>query len=77
MISQASPAGLAKIGWRYYILFICITAASAVLFFACYKETRGLTLEEIDELFGDDAVEELKAEGAAVEGSIKNEAMKV
>ncbi|ORY79726.1 general substrate transporter [Leucosporidium creatinivorum] len=77
MISQASPVGLAKIGWRYYILFICTNAASAVLFFTCYKETRGLTLEEIDKLFGDDAVEELKAEGRAVDGSIKSETMKV
>lgn len=52
-------------------LFVATNTLSAILFATCYPETKGKTLEEIDRIFGDDAVEELKAEGGAV-GSVKS-----
>lgn len=50
LVSQASPVGLAKVGWRYYILFICTNTVAGFVFFFCYPETRGKSLEGEPEL---------------------------
>ncbi|KAI5780973.1 MFS sugar transporter-like protein [Geopyxis carbonaria] len=56
--SQVSPQALEKLGWKFYFIFavfnICITFPTIWFFF---KETKGLSLEEIDGLFGDSASE--------------------
>ncbi|KDN69079.1 hypothetical protein CSUB01_11691 [Colletotrichum sublineola] len=53
VITQCSPIALASVGWKYYILFILTNALCAVVFALFYPETRGKSLEEIDEIFGD------------------------
>ncbi|WQF76449.1 Putative major facilitator, sugar transporter, major facilitator superfamily [Colletotrichum destructivum] len=53
VITQCSPIALDAVGWKYYILFILTNALCAVVFAFFYPETRGKSLEEIDELFGD------------------------
>ncbi|KAF6821083.1 sugar transporter [Colletotrichum sojae] len=53
VITQCSPIALAEVGWKYYILFILTNAICAVIFALFYPETRGKSLEEIDEIFGD------------------------
>ncbi|KAH7193900.1 general substrate transporter [Fusarium flagelliforme] len=53
IITQCSPIALAGVGWKYYILFVLTNALCAVIFFFVYPETRGKSLEEIDEIFGD------------------------
>jgi hypothetical protein len=53
LFSQVSPIGLANIGWKYYIFFVCSNLVSAALVFFCYPETKGKSLEQMDELFGD------------------------
>ncbi|KAJ4027851.1 hypothetical protein NW752_000096 [Fusarium irregulare] len=53
IITQCSPIALAGVGWKYYILFILTNALCAIIFFFVYPETRGKSLEEIDEIFGD------------------------
>ncbi|KAF4339341.1 ascus development 3 [Fusarium beomiforme] len=53
IITQCSPIALAAVGWKYYILFILTNALCALIFFFVYPETRGKSLEEIDEIFGD------------------------
>jgi sugar porter (SP) family MFS transporter len=50
---QAAPTAFAAIGWRYYTVFIAITT---LIFFAVwfyFPETKGRSLEDIGELFGD------------------------
>ncbi|KAF5713325.1 ascus developmental protein [Fusarium globosum] len=47
IITQCSPIALAA------ILFVLTNALCAVIFFFVYPETRGKSLEEIDEIFGD------------------------
>jgi hypothetical protein len=43
--------GISDIGWKFYLLF-CVFNVLAVFFvFFCVKETKGLSLEEIDLLF--------------------------
>ncbi|KAI5865314.1 general substrate transporter [Durotheca rogersii] len=53
VITQCSPIALAAVGWKYYILFILTNALCTFVFAFAYPETKGKSLEEIDELFGD------------------------
>jgi MFS family permease len=55
----ANPVAMGRLGWRYYILFCVLDA----LFFVCvwflYPETKGKSLEEVAEVFGDAMVSPL------------------
>ncbi|KAK8111399.1 general substrate transporter [Apiospora kogelbergensis] len=53
IITQCSPIALAAVGWKYYIMFIATNALCAVVFFVAYPETKGKSLEEIADIFGD------------------------
>lgn len=50
---QAAPTAFAAIGWKYYIVFIVITTLIAIAVFFYFPETKGRSLEDIGELFGD------------------------
>ncbi|KAI1624988.1 major facilitator superfamily domain-containing protein [Exophiala viscosa] len=56
-IAYNSPASLAlsTIGWKYYLVFICVSVVSSICIQFYLPETAGLTLEEIGELFGETA----------------------
>lgn len=65
---EAAPTALANIQWRYYIVFICLTLLNiTILLFWC-PETKGLSLEEINEKFGDEVVVHLADVNAKHEG---------
>lgn len=51
LLAEVTPIGFASIGYRYYIVYACISAFACVCFTLFYPETRGRTLEEIDEIF--------------------------
>ncbi|KAK8855735.1 hypothetical protein PGQ11_011647 [Apiospora arundinis] len=53
IITQCSPIALAAVGWKYYIMFVLTNALCAAVFFVAYPETKGKSLEEIAEIFGD------------------------
>ncbi|KAL2166842.1 hypothetical protein VTG60DRAFT_2077 [Thermothelomyces hinnuleus] len=53
IITQCSPIALERVGWKYYILFILTNALCTLVFAFAYPETRGKSLEQIDEIFGD------------------------
>ncbi|KAL2115215.1 hypothetical protein VTJ04DRAFT_10878 [Mycothermus thermophilus] len=53
IITQCSPIALERVGWKYYILFILTNALCSFVFAVAYPETKGKSLEEIDEIFGD------------------------
>lgn len=54
--SQLSPMALKELSWKFYFLFIAwdILVTIPIVFFF-FKETKQLSLEEIDVLFGDRA----------------------
>jgi len=57
IFAQASPEGLGKIGWKFYFVFVAfnIVVTIPVIFFF-FKETKQLSLEDIDLLFGERAL---------------------
>ncbi|KAF5021075.1 hypothetical protein F66182_6908 [Fusarium sp. NRRL 66182] len=61
--NQVSPIALDELGWKFYFLFVAfnlvVTLPVLILFF---RETKGLSLEEIDLMFGDRALGNLAAD---------------
>ncbi|KAJ5959854.1 General substrate transporter [Penicillium vulpinum] len=51
VLAEVSPVGFATIHWRYYIVYACISAFACVFFYLFCPETKGRTLEEIDDVF--------------------------
>ncbi|KAH8891228.1 general substrate transporter [Thozetella sp. PMI_491] len=49
--SFVNPIALSSIGWRYYIVYIVLTAISSVVVFLFFPETRGHSLEAIADVF--------------------------
>lgn len=62
-----NPVALDAIGWKYYIVFVCALVLWLAVIYFTFPETRGLTLEEVSEVFdGSKALEstyDIKAEG--------------
>lgn len=52
MVGQVTPIAVTNIGWRFYIIFIVCNATNGLFFWAFLPETKGLNLEDMDELFG-------------------------
>jgi sugar porter (SP) family MFS transporter len=51
MVGQVTPIAISSIGWRYYLIFIITNITNAIFFWAFLPETKGLNLEDMDELF--------------------------
>ncbi|PNS14603.1 High-affinity glucose transporter [Sphaceloma murrayae] len=66
ILSFVTPIAMEAIGWRFYIVFCCLIAVSVVFNWFMLPETRGRSLEEIEDLFTNkgisQAFEEKKAE---------------
>ncbi|RVX65797.1 hypothetical protein B0A52_10328 [Exophiala mesophila] len=50
---QVAPTAFANIGWKFYLVFICILAVGLVFISLILPETKGIPLEEIAVIFGD------------------------
>ncbi|KAA8910848.1 hypothetical protein TRICI_004036 [Trichomonascus ciferrii] len=46
-----TPIGVANIQWRFYLIFAILNYSFIPLLYFFYEETRGLSLEEIDQIF--------------------------
>lgn len=53
---EAAPTAFAQVGWKYYLLFIILTVINIPIIWWYFPETKGLSLEEIGEKFGDEVV---------------------
>ena len=54
LFSQVSNLAIENVSWKYYILFICLNAVDFVVIFFFFPETKGKTLEEMAQVFGDE-----------------------
>ncbi|RKK76706.1 hypothetical protein BFJ68_g10315 [Fusarium oxysporum] len=59
--TQAATSALAAISWRYYIVFTVTSALMVVVLYLYFPETKGLSLEEVAKLFGDEVATEVSA----------------
>ncbi|KAJ9256499.1 hypothetical protein DTO207G8_2502 [Paecilomyces variotii] len=50
---QSAPTAFDQIGWKYYLVFICVTSVIFVCMWLFFPETRQKSLEDIAVLFGD------------------------
>lgn len=53
MIGQVSPTAFENVGWRYYLVFVVCGFTNALTFYLLFPETKGRTLEEMDQYFTD------------------------
>ncbi|KAG6841475.1 hypothetical protein C0991_010663 [Blastosporella zonata] len=53
MIGQISPIAMANIGWKFYMLFVCLNLVDLIAIILFFPETKGKTLEEMNTVFGD------------------------
>jgi hypothetical protein len=56
IFAQVSPTALAEVGFRYFYAFFVFNLCAVLCYYFFYPETRGKTLEQMDELFGDQLV---------------------
>lgn len=61
-VLQASPTGFANEGYKFYLLFICSTAAMWIFVFFFLPETSRIPMEEMGLLFGDEVAGTLGGE---------------
>lgn len=73
---EAAPTAFAAIGWKFYLVFILLTAINATIIFLFFPGTRGLSLEDINEIFGEEVAIHLSdvsnSENKIVEGTDGN-----
>ena len=53
MIGQVTPIAITAIGWKFYLVFVICNLTNAIFFWAFQPETKGLNLEDMNELFRD------------------------
>lgn len=51
LLAQVTPVGFDTIKYRYYIVFACINVAIVPIVYFFFPETKGLSLEQIDQIF--------------------------
>jgi uncharacterized membrane protein YccC len=54
ILVQFTPQAIETISWRFFLIFVCSSAISFVIFVLFYPETRNRTLEELAAVFGDE-----------------------
>lgn len=56
MFAQCAPIALKNLGFKIFYFFFAWNLIAAVCYFFFYPETAGRTLEQMDQLFGDQVV---------------------
>jgi len=54
MIGQVAPLGLARVQWKFYLVFVCLNFVDFIIIALFFPETKCKTLEEMNQVFGDE-----------------------
>jgi Sugar (and other) transporter len=71
MLVQVTPIALAKISWKFFLIFLVCNCIYVTIFYFVAPETRLKTLEEIEAIFGD-KVSLLAIKGSRVRNFMTN-----
>jgi hypothetical protein len=52
VIQEVSPIIFNDISWKYYGVYVTTNMVCAIIYFVWFPETKGRSLEEMEELFG-------------------------
>lgn len=63
----AAGTAFQNIGWKFYFVFIIVPSCTLPLIVRFFPETKGLTLEEVGQMFGDEVHHATKVDLAAAE----------
>jgi sugar porter (SP) family MFS transporter len=69
MWSQSGSTAIANLGWKFFLIFICITIVTGNIIFWFFPNTQGKSLEEVALLFGDDDLVVLLQEDIRIDAS--------
>lgn len=70
IIAQISPIAFADVGYRYFYAYFVFNLVAAACYFFFFPETKGKTLEQMDELFGDQIIPHALEDPQAAEQAI-------
>ena len=70
LFAQCAPIALKNMGFKFFYFFFAFNIVACACYFFFFPETNGKTLEQMDELFGDQlvphALEDPEGAGAAI-----------
>ena len=53
VVNMVTPVAIETIGWKYYLVFLCISATIIPVVWVFYPETMGRSLEELEMMFSE------------------------
>lgn len=77
LFAQTAPIALERMGFKFFYFFFAFNVVATLCYAFLYPETKGKTLEQMDELFGDQLVPHALEDPVAAEAAMneKNEKM--
>ncbi|KAI7977912.1 hypothetical protein EIK77_009452 [Talaromyces pinophilus] len=69
---ESATSAFANIGWRFFLVFISVMVVGIIVMYFVLPETRGLPLEEVAALFGDEA--EVRSHMSQLNAGVNDEA---
>jgi MFS family permease len=73
IFAQFSPQALSKIEFKYFYVFLVFNLFAFASYWFFFPETKGRTLEQMDELFGDQLVPHALQDSAAAEVAMEKD----
>ncbi|GMF78492.1 unnamed protein product [Aspergillus oryzae] len=74
IFAQFTPGALSSVGFKYFYLFFALNLIAMLCYYFFYPETKGRTLEQIDELFGDQLVPHALEDPEGAQAAMEKEA---
>ena len=70
LFAQTAPIALEKMGFKFFYFFFAFNIMATVCYALFYPETKGRTLEQMDELFGDQLVPHALKDSSGAEAAM-------